>query len=555
MAAFVSGCTTNDADPAPQAQAQPHNSAPAEEAEATPKRPNIVFIITDDQKNRELGYLEGEALTPNFDRMAREGVVFEKNYVASSVCSPSRYTCMTGQFASRCSIDFFNKETTTEGVRRVLWNIGFAADQPTLPRVLQANGYRTGFVGKWHINGVGKWENPPAPGSDPSDPAIAAILKENHDSIAHDIKAFGFDYADGVYRGNLVDDKKLVNTGMDEHNMEWLTDAALRFIEENRDEPFFLYFATTLNHVPDPNKSLREADPRISGEGLLPEPITGIMPPRETIYERLAEAGVDEKHAMALWLDDGIGAILTKLEELGIADNTLVIYFNDHGMADKSKGTLYEGGLITPTLAYWPGRIEPQVVDALTQNTDFAPTILDAAGIDPPSDMVLDGHSWLPLVDGDVDSIRDSVYTEIGLVRAVSTPEWKYIAFRVPPSLERTLDERMADHVAEFERMNEQWPWTKNNPNFQIDPDARYYQMGMAPGGHRFERGQRNPDAAWFDNYFDADQLYHLKTDPLEGDNLADDPAHAAKLAEMQAELRSYLERLPDTFEDYLDSN
>ncbi|MEM1108966.1 MAG: sulfatase-like hydrolase/transferase [Planctomycetota bacterium] len=552
MAAFVSGCTTNDADPAPQAQAQPHNSAPAEEAEATPQRPNIVFIITDDQQNRELGYIEGEALTPNFDRMAREGVVFEKNYVASSVCSPSRYTCMTGQFASRCSIDFFNKETTTEGVRRVLWNIGFADDQPTLPRVLQANGYRTGFVGKWHINGVGKWENPPAPGSDPSDPAIAAILKENHDSIAHDIKAFGFDYADGVYRGNLVDDKKLVNTGMDEHNMEWLTKAALDFIEESRDEPFYLYFATTLNHVPDPKVSLK-ADPRISGEGLLDEPITGIMPPRESIYTRLKEHGVPEDLADATWLDDGVGAVLSKLEELGIAENTLVIYFNDHGMADRSKGTTYEGGLISPTLAYWPGRITPQRVSNITQNTDFAPTILDATGVTPPSDMVIDGKSWLPLVDGEVEATHESAYSEIGLVRSVSTPEWKYIAFRVPPSLQRTQAERLGEHKEQYAELYEAQPELRTNPGFQIDPEARYHQMGMAPGGHRFERGQLNPDAAWIDNYFDADQLYHLAIDPKESNNLAADPAYAEKLAEMKQMLRGYLENMPDEFETLLD--
>ncbi|MEM9253484.1 MAG: sulfatase-like hydrolase/transferase, partial [Planctomycetota bacterium] len=285
---------------------------------ADDRPPNIVFIITDDQKNDQLGYLEGEALTPNLDRMASEGAIFEQSYVASSVCSPSRYTVLSGQYASRVDLPFFAQSTTDEGVRRVLWNVGFSPGQPTLQSVLQDNGYTTGMIGKWHINGVGNRPPTPPKGSDPADPEIAAILQANHEALREGIKHHGFSWADHVYAGNLVDDKRLVNTGMDEHNMEWLTDAALRFIEENRDEPFFLYFATTLNHVPDPNKSLREADPRISGEGLLPEPITGIMPPRETIYERLAEAGVDEKHAMALWLDDGIGAILTKLEELGI---------------------------------------------------------------------------------------------------------------------------------------------------------------------------------------------------------------------------------------------
>ncbi len=515
-------------------------------------RPNIIFILTDDQSNEELGYLGGKALTPNLDRMAREGVRFNRNYVASSVCSPSRYTCMSGQFASRCEIPFFTDQATAEGVRRVLWNLGFTPDQPIIPKVLRSHGYRTGFVGKWHINGVGKPFKMPPPGSDPTDPEIAKLLKFNHESICEDIRKFGFDFVDSAYRGNLHDDKLLVNTGMDEHNMEWMTEAALRFIEQSKDGPFYLYFAPTLNHVPDPNKSLK-ADPRISGEGLLDEPITGIMPPRESIYERLDAAGVDHSLAKATWLDDGIGAILKKLEDLGIAENTLVVYMNDHGMADKSKGTCYEGGLITPTLAYWPGRLKPQVVDAITQNTDFAPTFFEAAGVTPPANMVIDGKSWLPLVEGKVEKIHDAAYAEIGLTRSVSTLEWKYIAFRVPPSYQRTTEERFAEHKANYEREVAKHPWMKDNPRYALDPLAIYHQMGMSPGGSMFERGQRNPQAAWYDNYFDADQLYHLTVDPKESTNLAYDPAYADKLAEMKALLRSFLETMPDTFEDFLD--
>ena len=137
--------------------------SPAITAMAQDRPPNIVFIITDDQKNDQLGYLEGEALTPNLDRMAREGVIFKHNYVASSVCSPSRYTVLSGQYASRVELPFFKESTTDEGVCRVLWNVGFSPGQPTLQGVLQENGYATGFVGKWHINGVGK--RPPVPAS------------------------------------------------------------------------------------------------------------------------------------------------------------------------------------------------------------------------------------------------------------------------------------------------------------------------------------------------------------------------------------------------------
>lgn len=529
------------------------------------RRPNVIFIISDDQEAREFGYLNpGNALTPSLDRMASEGVNFTRGYVAASVCSPSRYTVLSGHYASRCSIEYFTNQATEEGVRRVLWNLGFAEGQPTVQSVLQKAGYRTGFIGKWHINGVGKLPPLPPEGSDPHDPKINALLKQNHDSICEGIKRWGFDEVPAAYRGNPNDDPMLVRTGMNIHNMEWLTKGALDFIEgaAGDKEPFFLYFATTLTHVPDPDAS-RHIDPRYTGEGVLDEPITGIMPPRETIGERLAAAGIPDKdeRGAALWMDDGIGAVMKKLEDLGIAEDTLVIFFNDHGMEGCSKGTCYEGGLITPTLAYWPGTIAPQVCDEFVQNIDFMPTILDAAGVEPPEEAELDGQSWLPLVannrEGEDVEWRDFVYSEIGLTRAITTKDMKYIAFRVPASLERTHAERLAEHKKLYAEMLVKEPWTRSM-KLPIDPGARYYQMGMAPGGHRFERQQlmtkpgKKP-AAWLPNYFDPDQLYDLSKDPAESTNLADDPAYADELAKMKAKLRGVLETLPDTFETLLD--
>lgn len=530
---------------------------------AAAQRPNVIFIITDDQEAREFGYLNpGDALTPNLDRMAREGVNFTHSYVAASVCSPSRYTVLSGQYASRCDAPYFTNEATAEGVRRVLWNVDFLPGQPTVHSVLKGAGYRTGFVGKWHINGIAIAPPLPLPpeGSDPHDPKINALLKQNHENISNGIKGWGFDEAPAVYRGNPNDDQLLKRTGMNLHNMEWLTKGALDFIDgaAKKKQPFFLYFATTLTHVPDPDAS-RFVDPRYTGEGVLDEPITGIMPPRETIGPRLAAAGVPDKNerGAALWMDDGIGAILKKLEDLGIAENTLVIFFNDHGMEGSSKGTCYEGGLITPTLAYWPGMIQPQVRDEFVQNIDFMPTILDAAGVAIPEQAELDGKSWLPLVRGEDVEWRDFVYSEIGLTRAITTKDMKYIAFRVPPSFQLTHAERLAEHKKLYAEMLVNEPWSREL-NLPIEEEARYYQMGMAPGGHRFERQQlmtkedKEP-AAWLPNYFDPDQLYDLRKDPAESTNLANDPAYAKEFSEMKAKLRGVLETLPDTFETLLD--
>jgi arylsulfatase A-like enzyme len=494
-----------------------------ERTESSADRPNILFIITDDQKRDELGYLGGSGLTPNVDRLAHEGLRFNRLYVATSVCTPSRYTCLTGQYASRVTTEFFNQHTTSEGVTRVVWNSGFVEGQPNLPKVLRDAGYQTGFVGKWHVGGMDNIKVVP-PGADPADPEVRAAFEHNQASGARKLGEYGFEFARNIYMGNPNDDRSLVNTGMNVHNMEWLTQAGLEFIDENHDRPFFLYFSPTLTHVPPPEDSLK-GDPRASGVGLLDAPIEGIQPSRESVMARCREAGLPEELWGSTWLDDGIGALIDRLEEYGILENTLIVHFVDHGMESQSKGTCYQGGLVSPAFVYWKGRIEPGEYDGMLQNTDFAPTFLDVAGIEPPADMVIDGKSFAPLFEDAPYEARESVYSEIGIVRAVSTPEWKYIAFHVPPSLAA-----------------------------EAGPDERWYQMGMAAGGHRFERGQYDSGGAWKPNYFDADQLYHLAEDPLETTNLADDPEFADKLAEMKALLAGHLAGLPGTYPGFNDA-
>lgn len=256
----------------------------AEKAERA-RRPNILFIITDDQFREQFGFLGGEALTPHIDSLAEEGLFFENGFVSSSVCSPSRYTCLTGQYASRCELEDFTKSTSEEGVRRVMWNVGFVPEQPNVPRILQQAGYTTGFAGKWHLNEMRELIEPVAKGSDPADPDVKAILRRNHALYQRLIKPFGFDEVLAVYEGNPNDDPALVASGCNVHNQEWLTQAALMFIEAHQDKPWFLYWAPTLMHVPNPMDSLR-GDPRTCGLGLLDEPITDVQPSRTSVLER-----------------------------------------------------------------------------------------------------------------------------------------------------------------------------------------------------------------------------------------------------------------------------
>lgn len=517
-----------------------------------PERPNIIFIITDDQHYDTFGFLGGEVLTPNIDKFKEEGLYFSKAYVASSVCTPSRFTCMTGRYASTCTSKRFLSDYSEEGVPKIAWNLGVEPELPNVARVLQASGYRTGFVGKWHVGGISDHFQRVPQGSDPSDPHIDSILKANHKGYCERVvENFGFGYAGAVYNGNPDDDRSLVNSGTNVHNMEWITKAAFDFLELGGEKPFYLYFSPTLLHSPSPLASLKE-DPRKCGEGLLVEAIEGLLPNRESIIERTLAAGYPEEAAGANWLDEVIAALTSKVEELGIAENTLIIYFNDNGMETHAKGSCYEGGINVPVIFRWPGKIESGSSEAFISNIDFVPTILELAGAEKPDEMLLNGKSLLPLLDGNKpEDWRASIYSEIGYTRSVTTKDWKYIAFKVPPSVMRTREERVAEYTPYYEEQISRQPSLKER--YPFNPEAPYYQIGVQAGGYVWEWYRLDPDAAWLDNYFDADQLYHLAEDPLEAVNLADQPEYAAKLAEMKDLLRDHLEDVPGNFGDLLD--
>ena len=517
---------------------------------AEARKPNILFIITDDEFRDQFGFLGGHALTPNIDRLANEGVYFENGFVSSSVCSPSRYTCLSGHFASRCPDPYFASGNTEEGVTRIVWNIGFGPGQPNVPRVLQKAGYKTGFTGKWHLNGTMHLTTPIEKDSDPYAPGIQKTMRENQRIICERIATFGFDYVAAAYGGNPNDDPTLVNTGCNVHNQEWNTKAAIDFIEQNKNEPWYFYFAPTLMHVPDTFESLT-GDPRKSGMGILDAPITGVQPSRESVLERTKAAGIPDENRAATWLDDGVGAIMAKLAELGLDKDTLIVFFNDNGMEYHSKGTCYQGGVRTQIMAYWPGVIEPGMrPQELVQNVDFAPTFFEVADISPPKEMMLDGKSLMPILRGEHPADwRDAVYSEVGITRSVSTKDWSYVAFYVPPSLQRTKEERVKEAKEYYYgEMLDLYPDMKDQYPFL--EDAPYFQLGMKPGGFAFERWQlKDPEnTPWAPSYFDQDQLFNIKQDPTETTNLAKNPEFKSQLEKMQDLLRDYLESVPGPY-------
>jgi len=514
------------------------------------KRPNVIFFIADDMLPKHFNCLpegEGKNLTPNIDRLAEEGVVMLEQHCASPICTPSRYNVLTGTYASRAQNGWFKSITRkNEGQTVVEFNTHIVKDQVTLPKLLQKAGYYTGMVGKNHVveaHGLKRFKDFDASAKAPEN---VAILKANHDHVCQAMREIGFDFADRVYHNN-PDFLGLHEVAV--QNMDWITEGGINFLEKaakqrvgpagTNNPPFFLYFATTVPHGPTAAERSWNANPLISPLGYLKEAPKG-QPARDTIPKRLEAAGfeVDEDTANMLWLDDAVGALLRTLEETDEIDNTVIFFYSDHGQ--KSKGTLYQGGVHNPCIVWRKGGFPVgSTSDALVHIVDFAPTILDMAGADY-STVAFDGESYLPILNGEPQEGERIMYFELGYARAIRKGNWKYLAVRYPESIQNMTP-------AERKQVLEEWNAERRRKHLRIvteDPTKPFSHLTAIPGGGDAERKSTGS----FPGYFDPDQLYDLSRDPNEQNNLAKDPEYKQKLEEMQREMQKILDTLPGTF-------
>lgn len=488
--------------------------------------PNIVLIVTDDQNIDSFGAYGANVHTPNIDQLASEGVRFDQAYAITSVCSPSRYAILTGRYPGRCTHPRFDLVSPAGGIARISnKSIGLEKDRPNLVRVLKQSGYTTGIVGKWHLGKWmagwkqdGEWRFPPGfyemglqeyPADAPlDDPELSAALAHNQEVYRKELSTYGWDFARSIYWCNP---RELHHDQLFNHNQEWLTAQAVNFIDQQEDAPFFLYLATTIAHSPDPQDTLdRGDDPRGTGAGWT-DAFLDSQPLRTSLAERVNKAGAPAETAYLTWLDDGIGAILKALEEKGVREDTLVILTSDHGL--QGKATLYESGVHVPLFFNWPGRINPGVQNEPVQHLDLFPTLLELANIEPDN-MILDGQSLAPLLSAKATEGpgRDSLYFEYGYARAVRRDPWKYITVRYPEGTREAFARGEIDHL----------PYLGHN---------RTLGRWQAPR---------------YKNYFVADQLYHLGKDPMEENNLADNPRYAEVLGKMKAALSGHLRYAPE---------
>ena len=380
-------------------------------ASAPPPRPNVVYILADDLGYGDLGaYGQAHIDTPNLDRLAAEGLLFTQHYAGSTVCAPSRASLMTGQHTGRVQIrGNYELGGFRDEEERGQMAIDFAYE--TLPEVLRGAGYRTGLVGKWGLGGPGSAGVPNKHGFDyffgyldqkQAHNYYPTHLWRNDERVALDNRFF-IPHAEMAGTSDRAEDYRQY-IGED-YAPDRLIEEALGYIERAKDAPFFLYYAPTIPHsalqVPDAELEPYEGrwtETPLDDGGYTPHP-----------KPRAARA------AMISRLDADVGKILRRLERLGLAENTLVVFTSDNGPAPEGgqdvgffnssgglrgvKRDLHEGGIRVPMIAYWPSVIEAgRSSDHVSAQWDVLPTLAELAGAETPEG--IDGISFAPLLTG-----------------------------------------------------------------------------------------------------------------------------------------------------------
>jgi arylsulfatase A-like enzyme len=491
---------------------------------ASNERPNIIMFLIDDQNPSSIAAFGGETYTPNLDRMADEGMKFTRAYVSSTVCTPSRYSFLTGRYAGNSHSKLYAEAVgSAENQGYPSFNVALERDRMNVGNVLREAGYTTGFVGKFHLTsrldfpefykGRNGWIDIPKDAS--PGPETSAQFKHNERWMRRYLETLGFSWAKNVYPENL-------HAPYSEHNPEWTTVAALEFIEENKDGPFYLHLCSTLLHGPD--KSWRDSmnHPFITGEGEV-ESLPEVMTSRDELLRTIEERGFDPDSNVAgeAWIDDSLGAVMRKLKELGIDDNTLVIFAPDHGRDGKAS-VFSHGAAKVPMIMRWPKGIPVgQVCDELVQNIDLVPTFFELGGAEKPESYRIDGQSLTPLFEnGTADDWREHLHLEIGAARATVTKDWSYVAVRY------TKEQIAAIQTARPENL----------------PKVMAYIGRLGIG----VRGADRP------GFFDEDQLYNLEKDPMERKNLAYQKSQATRLKALRYRMQQDLEAIGRSFGEFI---
>ncbi len=448
----------------------------------TPRMPNFVFFLIDDMGWRDAAcYGSTFYETPNIDRLAASGMRFTDAYAACPVCSPTRASILTGKYPARLNLTNFIPGYRIGRVIPPKYLHHLPLEEVTVAEALKEAGYATCFIGKWHLGGKGYL--PTRQGFD---------INIGGDQRGHPPTYFS------PYRNAFLPDGP-----RGEYLTDRLTDEAVKFIEANRQKPFFLYLSHYAVHTPLQSKSdkTRKYQAKAASLPAPKGPKWGREGARRVrlVQDHPVYAGMVES------TDDSVGRVLDTLERLGLADNTIVFFMSDNGGLSTSeghptsnvplragKGWLYEGGIREPMIIRWPGVTKPgSVCSVPVTSTDFYPTILEMAGLPLRPKQHCDGVSLVPLLRGATSLPRKAIfwhYPHYGNQGgfpggAVRCGDWKLIENYEDPHVElynlrddiserNDLAPRMPGKAAELKQMLAEWrkavgaKMPKANPNY-----------------------------------------------------------------------------------------
>lgn len=365
------------------------------------RRPNLILILTDDQGYADLGCFGSRTIkTPHIDRMARDGVRLTSFYAAAPICTPTRAALMTGCYATRVGLPT---------PLHVYDHIGLSDSEITLPEMLKEHGYRTACIGKWHLGHHPRFY--------PTRHGFDVYWGTPLGHVFHR-RAIGKNKNDA---SNLfLDNEKAIPFPRNDELTERLTEAAVKFIRESRNHPFFLFLSHTMPHEP------LAVSKRFAGKS------------EGGLYGDVIEC-----------IDWSTGQIMKTLQDEGLTKNTIVLFTSDngpkpgHGSAAPLRGFKhqpYEGGMRVPCVAWAPGRFPPgRTIDAITTVMDVYPTFAQLAGAKVSPKQVLDGKDISPLLLArkDAKPPRDEFFYFVrhGVLAGVRLENWKLLMQKGKPEL------------------------------------------------------------------------------------------------------------------------